>query len=98
MSKKKKSKRHRNFSYSSTGGRAAVAQPRSTQMAEPAPEQVGVPESKPTLVQAIPQDKMAFLKHDLRMIAVLASSAIALEIALWILLQHSAFGQQILGL
>jgi len=102
MAKKKKSQRKRNFAYSGgSKNRPIVAtkeQPADPlRIEEPAQEApaAAVKSFKRSVPQETTMPKMGFLKQDLKMIAILAFGAVALELVLWVILRHTGLGSSI---
>ncbi len=102
MAKKKKSQRKRNLAYANRQAGKAQIHASKEAAVESSQPQEQVAKAKPVSKSSVeaaglaPQ-KLAFIKHDLRTIALLAAGCIALELVLWYLLQHTGLGTTVFG-
>lgn len=93
MAKKKKSQRKRNFAYSANTSLA----PKPQATAKVAAQKTLAPKPVKASSRVTAVHHTGHLKHDIRMIMILALSCVALEIVLWFLLQHTGLGHGIFG-
>ena len=109
MAKKKKSQRKRNFAYSQTGNKNRPIVQTKEQTAELTDDPIKIedtpklPEKSVAKVAPKPaantlSTKIGYLGQDLKMIGVLAVSAVVLEVVLWVLLRHTGIGSKVFNL
>ncbi|HSX15142.1 MAG TPA: hypothetical protein VLE72_04570 [Candidatus Saccharimonadales bacterium] len=89
MAKRKKSQRKRNFAYSQG------QKPRSNVTEET----IGTAGGEQPVIKTKPESglDLSFVLNDLKLSGILAASCIVLELALWLLLQHSGLGHNLFG-